>query len=384
MGRAARAKWLRKMSAPKPAITANLPASGLGGLSEYIVMRPVFGNNPSDPRNSIPPGGAPGKYRVVFTFARPGYTPVPEREFSMDPDLPGDSHLAIAPPAIQPAPGVAAPNAIEIVASTAAVGDEILFTGYPNKAGFLGRIVATIEATDFKSAGVAAYQALAPSLSNWSAHLDVPFWIWRTHLTLLASGATHISVTNPFANVPFALRGNMSMSEGFRPFASLYREGLSTNSPAYAFLCFYKIAEGVRKRRQRVDAEMVKLGEKPSRPVERVPDDPEEFGPWLNAIFAIRQGDWSGMPADGIFQPEARGRKVLDLLDNELADLRNDIGHALSDDSGQAELVFDDALHLYRLHKWLPLMRCIARRMLKNEFGNEFLPYLSEDGTVGP
>jgi hypothetical protein len=28
------------------------------------------------------------------------------------------------------------------------------------------------------------------------------------------------------------------------------------------------------------------------------------------------------------------------------------------------------------------LVRCMARRMLKNEFPTQFLPYLKEDGTI--
>ena len=41
----------------------------------------------------------------------------------------------------------------------------------------------------------------------------------------------------------------------------------------------------------------------------------------------------------------------------------------------------DATLHIVRVRKWLPLMRVIVRRMLKNEFP-EYLPFLNEDGTL--
>jgi len=42
------------------------------------------------------------------------------------------------------------------------------------------------------------------------------------------------------------------ISQEFRKYASYYREGLASNSLNYQFLCFYKIIEGIRKRRHRL------------------------------------------------------------------------------------------------------------------------------------
>jgi hypothetical protein len=352
---------------------------GLGGQEQRMLVRPQFAD-PKDPRNAVPVGGAPGEYRVVFTFARPGYTPVAEREFSADPDLPGDSHLAILPPATQPLKDN--PGATQIRVRSKSDTDAMMFDGYPNPAGFLGRMVTTINATDFKDAEVRTYQALNPTLSNISAHLDVPFWIWRAHVTEVATGAVEITVNNPFPNVPFALRATGNLSKEFRAFVSLYREGLSSNSAAYAYLCFFKIAEGIRERRQRLDKEAVARGEKPGRAVERIPSTPEQFSQWLDAIFPVRPSVWDEGTLESVFPKQCHGRKINELLDKELVDLRNDIGHALSHESGEPALIVDDALHSYRIHTWLALMRCIARRMMKNEFPNEFLGYLTEQGKI--
>jgi hypothetical protein len=129
---------------------------------------------------------------------RPGYAPVPEREFSFDENVPGDSHLAIAAPALRSASGSEI-KAIKIYATTEE--GELVFTGYPNARGFLGRIDAELTAKDLHDAEIKAYRALAPSLSNWAAHLDIPLRIWRTRITELANGTTHISVVSPFDEV---------------------------------------------------------------------------------------------------------------------------------------------------------------------------------------
>ncbi len=42
----------------------------------------------------------------------------------------------------------------------------------------------------------------------------------------------------------------------------------------------------------------------------------------------------------------------------------------------------DEALHLNRINRWIPLLKSIVRRLLKNEFPQEYLPFLNEDGSV--
>jgi hypothetical protein len=59
--------------------------------------------------------------------------------------------------------------------------------------------------------------------------------------------------------------------------------------------------------------------------------------------------------------------------------LRVDITHALVE-AGGITLSGDEVLHLNRVEKWLPVAKIVARRMAKNEFPREFLPFLGEDG----
>ncbi|OLC41833.1 MAG: hypothetical protein AUH43_23865 [Acidobacteria bacterium 13_1_40CM_65_14] len=65
-----------------------------------------------------------------------------------------------------------------------------------------------------------------------------------------------------------------------------------------------------------------------------------------------------------------------------MRDLRNAVAHALSDSTGAMTVSADEALHLDRVSQWIPLTKCIVRRMLKNEFPEQYLAYLREDGTL--
>ena len=356
----------------------DLPPRGLPGQDQRLLVRNVFAD-PNDPRNQGPIGGTAGKYRVLFTLMRPAVRPAPEYNFTFDIGLPGDSHIAIAPPAVKPPADN--PGADKIKVHSTTDDGSFVFLGHANDRGFLGRLEVELEAADFRDAENKAYRALAPSLSNWAVHLDVPVQIWRIHITELTTNNQQISIVNPFDEMPFGLASSGTMTVDFRAFAGLYREAVNSNTPVYEYLCFFKVAEGIRNRRVRLAKEASARGEKLTRPQERVPKETAEFEPWLNAIYPLRR-KWDEMALESVFVAEARGRKINDLLDKELTDLRVDIAHTLSDESGEVTLSVDEALHLARVNHWLPLLKCIVRRLLKNEFPDEYLPYLQEDGTI--
>ena len=69
------------------------------------------------------------------------------------------------------------------------------------------------------------------------------------------------------------------------------------------------------------------------------------------------------MALDGLFVSDAKGRKLNDLLDKELRELRKEIAHALSEDTGIVSLDVDEALHVALVNTWLPLLKCIVRRL---------------------
>lgn len=90
------------------------------------------------------------------------------------------------------------------------------------------------------------------------------------------------------------------------------------------------------------------------------------------------------MALDSIFPAEALSKRFGYVIQTILTPLRVDIAHALSSGSGELTMSVDDILHTQKVNKWLPLTKCIVRRMLKDEFPSEFLSYLKEDGTIVP
>jgi len=181
-----------------------------------------------------------------------------------------------------------------------------------------------------------------------------------------------MSLVTPFWEAPLATAPTAEMKAEFRGYASLYREALGSSSTVYRFLCFYKIIEGVQARRTRLAGEAKSAGRPVARYSEWLPDNDDETARWLNAIFPIRR-PWDAMALQSAVPPEVRGKKLGRVVDSILRPIRVDVAHALSGKSGELTMSVDELLHIHKISKWLLLTKCIARRMLKNEFPSEFL-----------
>ena len=81
--------------------------------------------------------------------------------------------------------------------------------------------------------------------------------------------------------------------------------------------------------------------------------------------------------------PTHAGRDTNQIIDDYLRPVRDRIAHAVLD-SGELTLSADEDLDIREIYKWLSLMKCIARHMLKSDFSKEFLPYLNEVGAYVP
>lgn len=362
---------------PEKTTSASIDLIGLPGEPGDLVAINRFKG--TDPRNNVPLQGAPGDYQVTFVLCRPGYKLLPETQVSFATGLTGDSHLAITKPAFTP-PGNPDADQIKIYGRTE--DGVFTFTGYPNAKGFLGKLISdTFKARDRQDAKRKAYRALAPSLSNWSAHLDIPLEIFQVDSTEIATGNSQVSHTNPYWEVPFATTPTAELKADFRGYAGLYREALASSSTVYRFLCFFKIIEGLRARRKRIEREAKKQGATVANVKEMLPADIAGVGPWLNAIFPI-SGKWDPMAIDSAIPPEVRGQETSSVIENVLYPLRDNIAHALISKTGELTMSADELLHTQQVNKFLSLTKCIVRRMLKNDFPSEFLSYLKEDGTI--
>jgi hypothetical protein len=86
---------------------------------------------------------------------------------------------------------------------------------------------------------------------------------------------------------------------------------------------------------------------------------------------------------ENTFPAEILGKKVANVFERNLQPIRVRIAHAVLQ-SGELVQSPDEPEEEREIIKWLPLTKCIARRLLKNEFPLEFLSYLGEDGSVRP
>jgi len=375
-----------RQSALDEAASAGLPPNqrsttvelmGLPGQHQQVHIVNRFKGD--DPRNPVPLQGAEGDYEVTFVLARPGFALQPEGKMSFANGLQGDSHLAIVKPAFTPPD----PGATEILVDARTEDGDFRFTGYPNPKGFLGKIVsAPFPANNRNDAEQKAYRAIAPALSNWSAHLDIPLEIVQRETKELNTGNIQTSFVMPYREAPFAVAPTQQATNEFRGYIGLYREALNSSSSVYQFLCLYKIIEGLRARRTRLErAARRSGGAAPAVPAELLPQTDAEIVTWLNALFPVH-GDWVAMAVQTAVPAKVRGRDVQEFVADTLRPLRDNVAHALTEPSGELTVSADELLDVHSVNNWLTLTRCIARRMLKNDFPGEFLPYLGEDGVV--
>ncbi len=367
----------QKKQMTRGTVNIQVPAAGVPGEAQGIVSVNVF-RDPTDPRNIGGPTGLPGQYKVTFLFERPGCRQTKEYEFSFVGTLRGDSHLAMTKPAFVP-PGNPDADQVKIYARTPHGAFE--FTAYPNERGFLGKIVSEpFVATDRNDAERKAYDALLPALSNWSVHLDIPLEVQVIETMELRTENVSIRVLQPFLEAPFSVEGTPPPHHSeFAHYASMYREALNSNSSVYRFLCLFKIIEGIRVRRARLGKETGGDRETCFRPMEIIPKDDGTLKAWLNAIFPIHR-EWDGLTLNQMFPQESKGKRLMHIVGAELTKLRDEIAHGIMR-SGELSLSVDDLVQIQRVNKWVPLTRCIARRMLKNDFPTVFLSYLRDDGT---
>ena len=305
-------------------LTARLPWSGIPGLQQQITFVPQYGD-PADPKNAHTPQGMPGQYDIVFTFSRPGYSIDGERNVTASEFLQGNSHLAIT----RPANTLIGPSANKWKIDVTVFGKPFQFEGFPNPTCFLSKIAGRVSAQNSRDAYKIAMSALTPSLSSLSAQLDIPLFIFQADITEVATGTHSIIRATPFPDTPLVNIPGTGLSSEMRGYASLYRESLNSSSPIYQFLCFFKILEGTRQRRQRLGKEARSCGQTIARPPEVFPRTVSELKPWLDALYLVRPLVWEATVIDSLLLPEIAGRKFGWIIDTIFTPLRDQIAHVL-------------------------------------------------------
>jgi hypothetical protein len=111
-----------------------------------------------------------------------------------------------------------------------------------------------------------------------------------------------------------------------------------------------------------------------------MPTTPEDQATWLRAIFPA-PSQLDAFVLENTFPAGVEGKKLSYVVERHLQPIRLRIAHAVVD-SGELAMSPDDPDEEVEIIRWPPLTKCIARRLLKNEFPSEFLHYLREDGSV--
>lgn len=360
--------------------TFDVDLVGLPGFRQQLFLH-FYSPDLNHPLHSDDPEGLPGKYKVIFTLNRPGFSLLPDDSYADAASLQGASHLAIAKPA-HPHPNLPENTHIKIASEIA--GEEFTFDCYPNEKGFLAKIVLeSIEATNYGDAALRAFRGVTFALSSMSFRYDIPLNIYQVDVIESRTGRVRISIVRAFREIPFMGDPTRLLNQEFLKYASYYREGLNSNNVSYQFLCFYKIIEGLRDRRERLIREAKAKGQPILTPLsQRIPKERNEQVEWLNSILFIQQS-WDDMSLISIFPKEALGRTIGNLIDkkSELHKMRLKIAHAVLD-SGEPTLSIDDAFDIEHVNKWLPLTKYIARYLLSKEFPDRFPDEAPKPGKV--
>ncbi len=348
-----------------------IPLVGFPGAHQTFHMRPRLENG--EPRNQLPLEGLPGLYEVTFVLHCPGYRLQPESQLSLASGLRGDSHLAI----MKPSHSSSWNFNVSKIQITARTEDEVFkFVGLPNAKGHLGKFISTpFHANNWRHAEEIAYRAIALYLSLTSVNLDIPLEIGHRETKELSTGSISTSFVSPLLVAPIVTNATPISMPEFRSYAALYREALNTNNPVFEFLCLFKIIESLRARRTRLEREARKTNVAYTPPSEILPGTLAQIKTWLESIFYVRR-DFDLATLDSAVPADLRGLPAADVIKNVLKPLRHNIAHALIGSEGELPLSADDLLHTHKVTSRLLVTKCLVRRMLKNDFPDDFLYYM--------
>ncbi len=316
------------------------------------------------------PAGSPGKYNVVFVLSRTAECEDENTDVKSHEHINGSSYLKMpgswtqhVVPATHDANGVARRTAVKVY-----------YEVNPDK--FLGKIHCNdINASGVNDAIAQAYRAVAPYLNHLSVQVVQPFHIRQIDTTEIATQTWHASYVLRPAEVTYTPSlGEISMiSLEYNACASLYREALSSNSPMYAFLCFYSILEWAKTYQGQLSFRARERGEEPSRlKYSKLPSSVDDMRMWLADLFP-HGTTWSTFALDAMLPAAARGKSIVSMCDDVFRPIRDSIAHNLRLENSSAFTAHEDIRNMELVQRWLPLAHCLVRRRLKDFFPNLLL-----------
>jgi hypothetical protein len=351
-----------------PRFTFDYLAQGLPGHRFIITVVPQRADRPITHRDN--PQGSPGSYKAISVLHRPGHSLESPNDMNAAELLNGESYLKIIPS-----------QYVNISAGIIGASPILHASVRCNDKGFVEKIETDpFPAQSLEEARKFAFRLLAPMLGHWCIECNLPISIYRTDVIELSTETRSTDIVAPFPELDYvpSIQTPLQMSIRFRACISLYREAINSNSPAYTFLCLYRILEGFIEDRKKKGIESKERGTPPPNyRVWMVPSTEPQFIAWLNSLYRIRL-NWDGAHCGGMFPSTARGKRITKIID-DLYDLRCRIAHSIV--GGNQENYWEESLDYFNeIDTWLPLIQMIVRRMIKDEHPTEFLVGIPDTG----
>ncbi|MEA5457309.1 hypothetical protein SPF06_21540 [Sinomonas sp. JGH33] len=275
-------KRRRKKPDPRSRRTQNNPPHAQvprPSVTEYLTLTavPVFPTGEAGP-----PQGGKGDYDTVHVLGIPGADNVKVAGIGVD-DLLKSGNSLIA--------------GSRFVASLVPVDGSESSTAevVPNSSGRLAQIRTAVSAGSFEEAESISSNMILPLLSWLAFTTDTAVEAVATVLTERSTSIVRIGATVA-GQVKAMTQIDAMSSTDLAPFLAAYREGLSSNSPLYQALSFYKVLEGVRAHDSRSRRSKAAPRTEPSPLAATLPTDParlpfatdaerEPFSPYLGKTF---------------------------------------------------------------------------------------------------
>jgi hypothetical protein len=291
--------------------------------------------------NSDAPG-EPGKYRAVFVLGTPGVNGalvsdrVDVREFEEG----GDSLVMGA-------------ESFEMVLRRP--DGEVTVIGHSNDDHRLSRFETTLDAKSLANAEEIAHDLVMPLISRLAFEVNVGIEVQALITTELATGGKSMAAVfvgnHGIPADSFKGRTNIWLA----PLLSLYREGLTSSSPIYQALAFFKVTEGVAKAFHRMNRKAEQKGEK---------GPPDHLGMKFPAVGA-EVSDIDSLDPDAY--PEHSGQSLREVWESYEHTLRDAASHITP---GKQIIVADYLGNLVGVRRAVPVLRYIARKVLEAEIAD--------------
>lgn len=303
-------------------------------VTEYFTLTsvPVF---PYGPAGS--PKGGEGDYDITYILGVPGADDVTTAGLDVEKLLKSGNSLIVGSSFVTQLvpPDGGEPSSAEVL---------------PNSSGRLARVRISVSAKSFGEAETIASNRVMPLLS-WLAFttdtaVDAVALVMKERATnIIQIGAT---IAGRVKTLP-GIEGTASTE--LAPFLSAYREGMSSNSPLYEALSFYKVLEGIKAHDTRRRRAMKGAMASPSPLAQVLPSRAEELP------FSEEMERAPFIPFLG---------ESFEQITNSVSDtIRNAIAHL---SQGKDGVKVADSIEDVRVCRRIsPVLRHMARRVIEDE-----------------